>query len=87
MKTFKHTHIAPIGGWGLHMNILLISALILGGCNIKDPIATPIDSPDYSIIDGDTVKNRIEKEYKDKKLKEVLLYGNKQILVGEQTLT
>lgn len=70
----------------LPMKILLFSAFVWA-CN--DPIAdlTPPASADYSIIEGDTVKNRIEKEYQDKKVKEKLLYGDKHIVVGEETVT
>ncbi len=57
MITFKLTHHAPSGGWVLHMNILLISAFLLGGCNSKDPVATP------EIIYGDSVKTVKTKDY------------------------
>ena len=46
------------------MNILLISAFLLGGCNTKDPLALPTPTADYSIIDGDTIKTVIFKDYK-----------------------
>jgi hypothetical protein len=80
MITFKYTQNAPSGGWGLHMNILLITAFLLGSCNTKDPIATPIDSPDYSIIDGDTVKTVVNY---DKTLKGKFYYDNNLICVGD----
>lgn len=75
-------HGSPLGA-GLHINILLIIAFLLGGCNIKDPIATPpIENPDYSIIDGDTVKTVKTKNY-DK------MYGrlkNKHLVVVGDTI-
>ena len=81
MKTFKHTHIAPSGGWGLHMNILLISALLLGGCNTKDPLAVPTPTADYSIIDGDTIKTVVNKDYK--KAQALDPNGKNYIVVGD----
>ena len=84
MKTLKHTHIAPSGGWGLHMNLLLLAALSLGSCNTNDPIATPVPSADYSIIDGDTIKTVIFKDYK--KLNALDPNGKNYIIVGDTTV-
>ena len=65
MITFNNPQVPPSGlRWLLHMNILLITAFLLGGCNTKDPIATPIANVDYSIINGDTIKTVIFKDYK-----------------------
>ncbi len=85
MITFKHTHNAPAGGWGQHMNLLLISAFLLGGCNTKDPVATPTANPDYSIIDGDTIKTVVFKDYK--KLKDKDPNGKNYIVVGDTIVT
>ena len=85
MKTLKHTHIAPSGGWGLHMTILLLAALSLGSCNTNDPIATPVPTADYSIIDGDTVKT-----VKTKDFDKIYKYENnnkKYITVGDTIVT
>jgi hypothetical protein len=84
MITFKHTQNAPSGGWGLHMNILLISAFLLGSCTTKDPIAASIDNPDYSIIDGDTVKTVVNY---DKTLKGKFYYDNNLISIGDTIIT
>ncbi|MDZ7935850.1 MAG: hypothetical protein U5M51_12985 [Emticicia sp.] len=63
------------------MNILLISALLLGGCKANDPIATPMPTADYSIVDGDTIKTVIFKDYK--KLKDKDPNGKNYITVGD----
>ncbi|MDZ7935036.1 MAG: hypothetical protein U5M51_08770 [Emticicia sp.] len=81
MQTFKHAHNAPAGAWGLHMNILLISALLLGGCKANDPIATPLLNTDYSIVDGDTIKTVINKDYK--KAQALDPNGKNYITVGD----
>ena len=70
---------------GLHMNILLISALLLGGCNTHDPMATPVPSADYSIIDGDTIKTVVFKDHK--KLKDKDPNGKNYITVGDTIVT
>lgn len=57
MITFKNTHITPLRAWEKHMNILLISALLLGGCKTTDPVATP------EVIYGDSVKTVKTKDY------------------------
>ena len=82
MKTLNLLSLPPLGARGLHtMTILLLAALSLGGCNIKDPIATPVPSADYSIIDGDTIKTVIFKDYK--KLKALDPNGKNYIIVGD----
>ncbi len=63
------------------MNILILSALLLGGCKTTDPIATPLANTDYSIIDGDTVKTVVFKDYK--KLKDKDPNGKNYIVVGD----
>jgi hypothetical protein len=65
----------------LPMNILILSALLLGGCKTTDPIATPQANTDYSIIDGDTVKTVVFKDYK--KLKDKDPNGKNYIVVGD----
>lgn len=86
MITFNYPQVPPSGGRGLlHMNILLLSALLLGGCKTTDPIATPLLNTDYSIIDGDTVKTVKTKDY-DK----IYKYENnnkKYITVGDTIAT
>ena len=69
----------------LLMNILLISAFLLGGCNTKDPVATPVDNVGYSIINGDTVKTVIFKDYK--KLNDKDPNGKNYIVVGDTIVT
>ncbi len=85
MKTFKHAHKAPCGGWATTMNLLTISALFLGSCNTNDPIATPVLNADYSIIDGDTIKTVIFKDYK--KLNALDPNGKNYIVVGDTVVT
>ena len=91
MITFNNPQVPPSGLRGLlHINILLISAFLLGGCNTKDPIATPsVDSPvanvDYSIINGDTIKTVIFKDYK--KLHDKDPNGKNYIVVGDTIIT
>ncbi|MDZ7935852.1 MAG: hypothetical protein U5M51_12995 [Emticicia sp.] len=65
----------------LPMNILLISALLLGGCKANDPIATPMPTADYSIVNGDTIKTVIFKDYK--KLKDKDPNSKNYIVVGD----
>ena len=81
MQTFKNTHITPLRAWEKHMNILLISALLLGGCKTTDPIATPLLNTDYSIVDGDTIKTVVFKDHK--KLKDKDPNGKNYIVVGD----
>lgn len=69
----------------LLMNILLISAFLLGGCNTKDPVATPVANVDYSIINGDTIKTVIFKDYK--KLNNKDPNGKNYIVVGDTIIT
>ncbi len=86
MITFNLLFLPPSGARGLlHMNILLLSAFLLGGCNTHEPIAMPIDNPDYSIIDGDTVKTVVFKDYK--KLKDKDPNGKNYIVVGDTIVT
>jgi hypothetical protein len=63
------------------MNILILSALLLGGCKTTDPIATPLLNTDYSIVDGDTIKTVVFKDYK--KLKDKDPNGKNYITVGD----
>jgi hypothetical protein len=65
----------------LPMNILILSALLLGGCKTTDPIATPLLNTDYSIVDGDTIKTVVFKDYK--KLKDKDPNGKNYIVVGD----
>lgn len=67
------------------MNILILSALLIGGCRVNDPVANPALNTDYSIIDGDTVKTVKTKDF-DK------IYKNdnnskKYIIVGDTIIT
>ncbi len=66
------------------MNILLISVLALG-CKTTDPMATPVANADYSIIDGDTIKTVIFKDYK--KLKDKDPNSKNYIVVGDTIVT
>jgi hypothetical protein len=87
MITFKiQSPYPPLGAAGglLHMNILLIFAFLLGGCNTHEPIAMPIDNPDYSIIDGDTVKTVKTKDFD--KIKDKYIYKNLYSIVGDTTV-
>ena len=81
MTTFKHAINSPIKTWGT----LLISAFLLGGCKTKDPIATPVANVDYSIINGDTIKTVIFKDYK--KLNDKDPNGKNYIVVGDTIVT
>jgi hypothetical protein len=54
----------------LPMNILILSALLIGGCKVNDPVANPALNTDYSIIDGDTIKTVVFKDYKKLKDKD-----------------
>ncbi len=86
MKTFKHAHKAPCGGWATTMNLLIFSALIVGSCNTNDPIASPVPTadcgtPPVSIIDGDTIKTVINKDYK--KIQALDPNGKNYIVVGD----
>ncbi len=87
MITFNYPQVPPSGQSDgsvrglLSMNILLISALLLGGCKTTDPIATPLLNTDYSIVDGDTVKTVVFKDYK--KLKDKDPNGKNYITVGD----
>ncbi len=87
MITFNNPQVPPSGVRAtdasglLHMNILLLSAFLLGGCNTKDPIATPVANADYSIIDGDTIKTVVFKDYK--KLKDKDPNSKNYIVVGD----
>ncbi len=86
MKTLKLDLFTPFGGKGA----LLLAALSLGGCNIKDPIATPVltadcGTPPVSIIDGDTIKTVIFKDYK--KLNALDPNGKNYIVVGDTVVT
>ncbi len=87
MKTLNLLSLPPMGGGGLHtMTILLLAALSLGGCNTNDPIATPVPTadcgtPPVSIIDGDTIKTVIFKDYK--KLNALDPNGKNYIVVGD----
>lgn len=86
MITFNLLFLPPSGARGLYiMHILLISALLMGGCNTHDPIATPVANADYSIIDGDTVKTVVFKDYK--KLKDKDPNGKNYIVVGDTIVT
>ena len=77
MKTLNLLSLPPLGARGLHtMTILLLAALSLGGCNTNDPIATPVPTADYSIIDGDTVKTVKTKDF-DKIYKELKMIKNR----------
>ncbi len=67
------------------MNLLLISAFVIGGCNTHDPMATPVPSADYSIIDGDTIKTVVFKDHK--KLKDKAPNGKNYITVGDTIVT
>lgn len=86
MITFNLLFLPPSGARGLYiMHILLISALLMGGCNTHDPIATPVANADYSIIDGDTVKT-----VKTKDFDKIYKYDNnskKYITVGDTIVT
>ncbi len=76
MITFNLLFLPPSGARGLlHMNILLISAFLLGGCNTKDPVATP------EIIYGDSVKTVKSKDYD--KLYKKDNNSSKYIVVGD----
>lgn len=57
----------------------------MGGCNTHDPIATPVANADYSIIDGDTIKTVVFKDYK--KLKDKDPNGKNYIVVGDTIIT
>lgn len=63
------------------MNILILSALLIGGCRVNDPVANPALNTDYSIIDGDTIKTVVFKDYK--KLKDKDPNGKNYITVGD----
>ncbi|MDZ7935848.1 MAG: hypothetical protein U5M51_12975 [Emticicia sp.] len=70
----------------LPMNIILFSALLIGGCRVNDPVANPAlnteyGKPPYSIVDGDTIKTVIFKDYK--KLKDKDPNGKNYIVVGD----
>ncbi|GAB2608294.1 hypothetical protein GCM10027035_00680 [Emticicia sediminis] len=65
----------------LPMNINLFSALLIGGCRVNDPVANPAQNTDYSIIDGDTIKTVVFKDYK--KLKDKDPNGKNYIIVGD----
>ena len=67
------------------MNILIFSALLIGGCRVNDPVANPALSTDYSIIDGDTIKT-----VKTKDFDKIYKYENsnkKYITVGDTIVT
>jgi len=65
----------------LPMNILILSALLIGGCRVNDPVANPALNTDYSIVDGDTIKTVVFKDYK--KLKDKDPNGKNYITVGD----
>ena len=76
MKTFKtQSSHSPLGAGGglLQMNILLISALLLGGCNV------PNTEP--SVIDMDTTGLRITQSIKE--MYEKVQNGKKWVLIGD----
>ncbi|MDZ7934483.1 MAG: hypothetical protein U5M51_05865 [Emticicia sp.] len=68
------------------MKILILSALLIGGCRVNDPVANPAlntdyGKPPYSIVDGDTIKTVVFKDYK--KLKDKDPNGKNYITVGD----
>ncbi|WP_188767406.1 SGNH/GDSL hydrolase family protein [Emticicia aquatilis] len=65
----------------LPMNIIILSALLIGGCRGNDPVAKPALNTDYSIIDGDTIKTVVFKDYKILKDKDP--NGKNYITVGD----
>ncbi len=67
------------------MNILILSALLIGSCRVNDPMANPVANTDYSIIDGDTVKT-----VKTKDFDKIYKHDNnskKYITVGDTIVT
>ncbi len=47
-----------------HMNIVILTALLLGACKTNDPLVIPHTYAEYSIIDGDTIKTKVFKDFK-----------------------
>ena len=63
----------------------LLSALLLAGCHAPEPInSIALDNPDYSIINGDTVKTKVNL---DSKLKGKFYHDAHLISVGDTILT
>jgi hypothetical protein len=66
------------------VNTAILSGLLMAGCYLNEPLP---DTPtaDYSIIDGDTVKTVVFKDYK--KLKDKDPNGKNYITVGDTIVT
>lgn len=47
----------------IFLSLILFSASLLSNCALKEPVAVPRPSNEYSIIDGDTIKTLINKDY------------------------
>lgn len=69
----------------LPMNVTILSTLLLTGCNLTEPIAIPRVTNGYSIINGDTVKTVIDKNYK--KAQNFDPNAKNLIVVGDTILT
>lgn len=69
----------------LPMNVTILSTLLLTGCNMNEPIAIPRVTNEYSIINGDTVKTVLNKDYK--KTKSFDLNGANYLVVGDTIIT
>lgn len=67
------------------MNVTLLTTLLLTSCNVNEPIAIPRVTNEYSIIDGDTVKTVINKDYL--KAKKFDLNAANYLLVGDTIIT
>lgn len=62
------------------MNLLILSALVVGSCRVAEPLPD-VPNTDYSIIDGDTVKTVKTKDYD--KIKDKYIYKNLYPIVGD----
>ncbi|RZK14137.1 MAG: hypothetical protein EOO43_16790, partial [Flavobacterium sp.] len=71
--------------------LILSSALFLSSCALKEPVVKPHITNEYSIIDGDTVRTVITKDYKkiqalDPNSKNYILVGDTIIIYQEPKL-
>lgn len=69
----------------IFLSLILFSASMLGSCALKEPVAVPRPSNEYSIIDGDTIKTLINKDYL--KAKRFDLHSANYLILGDTSVT
>jgi len=69
----------------IFLSLILFLASLLSSCALKEPVSVPRPSNEYSIIDGDTIKTLINKDYL--KAKRFDLHSASYLILGDTSVT